>query len=72
MLDLLNDYCNCFLLSLIKKHLNEHITNYNFSFLIEKGFAIEKTNQVYYLILFISFAFIFILKQIFYLPKKLQ
>ena len=25
MLDLLKDCCNCFLLSLVKKHLNEHI-----------------------------------------------
>ena len=38
MLDLLKDCCNCFLLSLVKKHLNEHIMYYNFSFLIEKGF----------------------------------
>ena len=37
MLDLLNDCCNCFLLSLIEKHLNEPIM-YNFSFLIERSF----------------------------------
>ena len=36
MLDLLNDCYNCFLLSLIKKHLNEPIIYYNFLFLIEK------------------------------------
>ena len=39
MLDLLKDCCNCFLLSLVKKHLNEHIMYYNFSFLIEKSFG---------------------------------
>ena len=69
MLDLLKDCCNCFLLSLIKKHLNEHIICCNFSFLIEK---LSETYQVYYTILFIAFEFIFILKQIFCLPKKPQ
>ena len=39
MLDLLKDCCNWFLLSLVKKHLNEHIMYYNFSFLIEKSFG---------------------------------
>ena len=38
MLDLLKDCCNCFLLSLVKKHLNEHIIYYNFLFLNEKSF----------------------------------
>ena len=36
MLDLLNDCYNSFLLSLIKKHLNEPIIYHNFLFLIEK------------------------------------
>ena len=38
MLDLIKDCCNCFLLSLVKKHLNEHIMYYNSSFLTEKSF----------------------------------
>ena len=38
MPDLLKDCYNCFLLSLIEKHLNEPIIYYNFSFLIEQGF----------------------------------
>ena len=38
MLDLLKDCYKCFLLSLIKIHLNEPIICYNFSFLIEKSF----------------------------------
>ena len=55
MLDLLKDCCNCFLLSLIKKHLNEHIICYNFSFLIEKliKFVIQS-----YLSLLNSFLFL--------------
>ena len=36
MLDLLSDCYNSFLLSLIKKHLNEPIIYHNFLFLIEK------------------------------------
>ena len=67
MLDLLKDCCNCFLLSLVKKHLNEHIMYYNFSFLIKK---VLETYQAYYIILLIAFEFIFILKQIFFLPKR--
>ena len=39
MLDLLKDCCNCFLLSLIEKHLNEPIIYYNFSFPIKKRFG---------------------------------
>ena len=39
MLDLLKDCCNCFLLPLVKKHLNEHIMYHDFSFLIEKSFG---------------------------------
>ena len=38
MLDLLKNCCNCFLLSLDNKYLNEHTIYYNFSFLIEKSF----------------------------------
>ena len=38
MLDSLKHCYNCFLPSLIKKHLNEHIIYNNFSFLIEKSF----------------------------------
>ena len=38
MLDLLNDCCNCFLLSFIKNYLNEQIIYYNFSFFIKKCF----------------------------------
>ena len=38
MLDLLKDYRNCFLLSLVKNHLNEHKIYCNFWFLIEKSF----------------------------------
>ena len=38
MLGLLTDCYNCFLHSLIEKHLNEPIIYYNFSFLIEKSF----------------------------------
>ena len=67
MLDLLKDCCNCFLLFLVKKHLNEHIIYHNFSFLI-----VLETYQVYYTILFIVSEFIFILKQIFCLPKSLN
>ena len=62
MLDLLKDCYDCFLLSLVEKHLNEYIIYYNVSFLIEKSFR--------NLILFITFEFIFILKKIFCLPKK--
>ena len=69
MLDLLKDCCNCFLLSLVKKHLNELIRYYNFSFLIEK---VLESYQVYGPILFIAFEFIFIIKQIFCLPKRPQ
>ena len=39
MLNLLKDCYNCFLFSLIEKHLNEPIIYYNFSFLIEKRFS---------------------------------
>ena len=63
MLDLLKDFCNCFLLSLVKKHLNEHIIYYNVSFLIEKSFR--------NLILFTAFEFIFILKKSFCLPTSI-
>ena len=63
MLDLLKDCYNCFLLSLIEKHLNEHILYYNFSFL--------GTYQVYYTILLVPFEFVFILKHIFCLPQWL-
>ena len=38
MLDLLKDSFNCFLLSLIEKHLNQPLIYYNLSFLIEKSF----------------------------------
>ena len=38
VVDLLKDRCNCFLFSLVKKHLSEHIMYYNFSFLMEKSF----------------------------------
>ena len=38
MLDLLKDCYNCFLLSLIEKHLNEPIIYYNFSFLITQSY----------------------------------
>ena len=38
MLDLLKDCYNCFLLSLIEKHLNKPNIYYNFQFLIEKSF----------------------------------
>ena len=38
MLDLLKDCCNCFLLSLVKNHLNEHKIYYNFWFFIENSF----------------------------------
>ena len=69
MLDLLKDCCNCFLLSLIKKHLNEHMSTTIFHFLLKK---VLETYQVYYTILFVSFQFIFVLKQIFCLPKKPQ
>ena len=69
MLELLKDCCNCFLLSLVKKHLDELKMYYNFPFLIEK---ILETYLVYYTILFIVFEFIFVLKLIFCLPKKPQ
>ena len=39
MLNLLKDCYNCFLFSVIEKHLNEPIIYYNFSFLIEKRFS---------------------------------
>ena len=38
MLKLLQDCCNCLLLSLIKEYLNKHIIYYNLPFLTEKGF----------------------------------
>ena len=44
MLDLLKDSCYRFLLSLVKKHLNEHVIYYNFSFFIEK---VLETYQIY-------------------------
>ena len=56
--------------SVVKKHLNEHIIYYNFSFLIEKSFqACQVITQSY---LLIAFEFIFILKHIFCLPKMPQ
>ena len=53
MLNLLKDCCNCFLLSLVKKHLNEHIIYCNFSFLIGKSFRdfIKFITQLYSLLL---------------------
>ena len=68
MLDSPKDCYNCFLLSLVKKHLNEHII-YNFPFLLK---TVLETYLNYYTILFIAFEFIFILQQIFCLPKKPQ
>ena len=67
MLDLLKDCYNCFSFSLVKKHLNEHLIYYNFSFLTEK---VLETFLSVYTALFIGFEFIFIHKQIFCLPKK--
>ena len=58
MLNLPKDCCNYFLLSLLKKHLNEHAIYYSFSFLIEK---VSETYQLYYRILFMllnSFLFL--------------
>ena len=71
MLDLLKDCYNCLLLPLVKKHLNEHIISYNFSFPIEKRF-LELINVITQPYLFIAFEFIFILTHIFCLPKKPQ
>ena len=67
MLDLLKDCCNCFLLSLVKKNLNEHIMYYNFSFLIEKSFR-NLSSLLHNLIY--RFWIDFYSKQIFCLPKK--
>ena len=64
MLDLLKDCCNCFLLSFVKKFLNEHVMYYNFSFTIFQFFLLKKVfkfYQVYYTILFIAFeSFLFL------------
>ena len=68
MLDLLKDSYNCFLLSLIEKHLNEPIIYNNFSFSLRKVFG---TYQAYYTILLAAFEFVFILKHIFCLPQWL-
>ena len=57
---------NRLLYSLVKKHLNEHIMYYIFYFLLKK---VLETYPVY-TVLFIALEFIFILKQIFCLPKK--
>ena len=58
MLDLLKDCCYCFLLSLVKEHLNEHIMYYNFSFLIEKSFRNFKFITQSYVSLLNSFLFL--------------
>ena len=65
MPDLLKDCNNCFLLSLIEKHLNEPIIYYNFSFLIEKSFW----NLLSLFHSLIAFEFVFILKHIFSINK---
>ena len=72
MLDLLKDCCNYFLLSSGKKHLNEHIIYCIYNLIISYWKKVYETFQVYYTILFIAFEFMFILKQIFCLPKKPQ
>ena len=65
MIDLLTDCYNCFLFSLIEKHLNEPIIY--FSSLDEKSFwnlsssLVFETFQVHYTILLIAFEFAFIL-----------
>ena len=69
MLDLLKDCCNCFLLSLVKKHLNKHIIYCIYNLIISYWKKFKKLIK-FITILFISFEFIFILKQIFCLPKK--
>ena len=56
MLDILKDCHNCFLLSLIEKHLNEPIIYYNF--LLRKDF---ETYQVYYTILLLLNLFLFLI-----------
>ena len=61
MLDLLKDCWNCFLLlSLVKKHLNEHIIYYSFSFLIEKIFRnlLSLLHNLTYLSILNSFLFL--------------
>ena len=59
MLDLLKDCCNCFLLSSVKKHLNEDIIHHNFAFLIEKKFQkLIKFVTQSYLSLLKSFLFL--------------
>ena len=52
MLDLLKDYCNCFLLSLVKKHLNKHTI---FHFLLKN---VLKTSLLSLLSLLSLFKFI--------------
>ena len=52
----------------VKKHLNQHIIYYNFSFLIQKFLKLVKFITQSYL--FTAFEFIFILRHIFRLPKK--
>ena len=59
MLDSLKDCYNCFLTSLVKKHLNEHIICYNFSVFIEKTFYLSSLlHNLTYLMLLNSFLFL--------------
>ena len=60
MLDLFKNCCNCFLLSLVKKHLNKHIIYYNFLFLVKNSFTNLSSliNHLTYLSLFNSFLFL--------------
>ena len=70
MLHSLKDCYDCFLPSLVKKHLNEHIIYDNFSFLNEKKFWNMPICLLHNLIY--CFWTIFIFKHIFCLPKKPQ
>ena len=59
MLDSLKDCYNCFLTSLVKKHLNEHIICYNFSVFIQKRFYLSTLlHNLTYLMLLNSFLFL--------------
>ena len=60
MLDLVKDCYNGFLLSLVKKHPNEHIIYCNFSFLIENSFwnLSSLLHKLAYLLLLNSFLFL--------------
>ena len=59
MLDLLKDCCNCFLLSLVKKHLNKHIIYCIYNLIISYWKKFKKLIK-FITILFIAFEFIFL------------